>query len=168
MQPNPKIMQNIKYTCFLVFLLLFSACHWLETGRVSQKEINTASSWSKNDQYPSFEECERFESEDQKSCFSNIIVESIKTYLDQEELISNISIDEEVNLTIKIDKEGYFSLLNIEASSTLVESIPDLQRKIDAAVGSLPQAYPALKTNVGEYVDSKIVLPIRINAKKNS
>lgn len=159
-------MQNVKYLLAAVVLFMLSSCHWLESGRVSQKEINTASSWSDSDQFPSFEECEKLPKEEQRACFENVVIESIKLTIGEQQLVSEISIDEAIFLTIKIDKEGYFSLQNIEASSTLVEAIADLQTVLEDAVYKVPQAFPALKTNVGEFVNSTIILPIQINAKK--
>lgn len=160
-------MQNINSSFSVIILLFFSSCHWLDSGRLSQKEINIASSWSTNDQYPTFESCDKVEGEDQRKCFSNIVSEAIKSYLNQQQLISSISIEEEIFLNIKIDKEGFFSLLNMEASESITSAIPDLQNIITDAVYSIPQAIPALKTNVGEIVDSQLLIPIQINAKKN-
>ncbi len=43
-------------------------------------------------------------------------------------------------------------------------AIPNLEEQLLAAINMIPQAEPAIKTNVGAFVSTKMVLPIMIVA----
>lgn len=155
-----------RYTSIFIILLLFSGCHLFESTKVSSKEIKTASSWSEKDQGPNFNECDDFESDqEKKDCFESIISNSILDYLDQNLLESSESISEEINIILKIDKEGYFSLEEYNGSSKIDQAIPSLKEQLEIAVSLIPQAQPAVKTNVGTFVSTKLNLPIVITAQ---
>lgn len=63
-------------------------------------------------------------------------------------------------LTIKIDSEGNFILDKLSPDNKLnVESLTILKD----AVSGIKKALPAVKTNVGEYVEVKFNLPFRFN-----
>ena len=79
-------------------------------------------------------------------------------------MIANGDIDEEILLVIKIDKEGFFSLSEVQNSRNAIEFLPDIEGLLSDAVISLPQALPATKTNVGTFVETKFTLPIQIIA----
>ena len=79
-------------------------------------------------------------------------------------MIANGDIDEEILLIIKIDKEGFFSLSEVQSSDNIIELLPDIDALLSDAVISLPQALPATKTNVGTFVETKLTLPIKITA----
>ena len=155
-----------RYTSIFIILLLLSGCHLFESTKVPSKEIKTASSWSEKDQGPNFNECDDFESDqEKKDCFESIISNSILDYLDQNLLESSESISEEINIILKIDKEGYFSLEEYNGSSKIDQAIPSLKEQLEIAVSLIPQAQPAVKTNVGTFVSTKLNLPIVITAQ---
>ena len=155
-----------RYTSIFIILLLFSGCHLFESTKVSSKEIKTASSWSEKDQGPNFNECDDFENDQEKQdCFESVISNSILDYLDQNLLESSESISEEINIILKIDKEGYFSLEEYNGSSKIDQAIPSLKEQLEIAVNLIPQAQPAVKTNVGTFVSTKLNLPILISAE---
>ena len=155
-----------RYTSIFIILLLFSGCHLFESTKVPSKEIKTASSWSEKDQGPNFNECDDFENDQEKQdCFESVISNSILDYLDQNLLESSESISEEINIILKIDKEGYFSLEEYNGSSKIDQAIPSLKEQLEIAVSLIPQAQPAVKTNVGAFVSTKLNLPIVITAQ---
>ena len=155
-----------RYTSIFIILLLFSGCHLFESTKVSSKEIKTASSWSEKDQGPNFNECDDFENDQEKQdCFESVISNSILDYLDQNLLESSESISEQINIVLKIDKEGYFSLEEYNGSSKIDQAIPSLKEQLEIAVNLIPQAQPAVKTNVGTFVSTKLNLPILISAE---
>ena len=155
-----------KYTSIFIIILLFSGCHLFESTKVPSKEIKNASSWSEKDQGPNFNECDDFENDqEKKDCFESIISNSILDYLDQNLLESSESISEEINIILKIDKEGYFSLEEYNGSSKIDQAIPSLKEQLEIAVSLIPQAQPAVKTNVGTFVSTKLNLPIVITAQ---
>ena len=159
-------MRNIKIYIFTISLsVLVVGCHLFESTKVSSKEIKAASTWSEKDQSPTFSECESIEdAEDKKICFESTISNSILDYIDQNPLESSESISEEISVVIIIDKEGYFSLDEIERSRKMDSAIPNLEEQLLSAISMIPQAEPAIKTNVGSFVSTKIVLPIMIVA----
>ena len=159
-------MKNIKVYIFIISLsLLAMGCHLFESTKVSSKEIKAASTWSKKDQGPTFSECESIEStDDKKDCFESIVSNSILDYIDQNPLESSEPISEEISAVLIIDKEGYFSLDEIERSRKMDNAIPNLEEQLLAAISMIPQAEPAIKTNVGVFVSTKMVLPIMIVA----
>ena len=68
-------------------------------------------------------------------------------------------------MNLHIDKEGYFSLKEVERSNAIVAAIPNLEESLEIAVSQIPQAEPGLKSNVGAMVDTKLKLPIMISAQ---
>ena len=159
-------MKNIKVYIIIISLsLLATGCHLFESTKVSSKEIKTASTWSEKDQSPTFSECESIEdAEGKKICFESTISNSILDFIDQNPLESSESISEEISVVIIIDKEGYFSLDEIERSRKMDSAIPNLEEQLLSAINMIPKAEPAIKTNVGTFVSTKIVLPIMIVA----
>tara|TARA_B100000287_G_scaffold408759_1_gene435423 strand:- start:570 stop:1046 length:477 start_codon:yes stop_codon:yes gene_type:complete len=155
-----------RYIYLSIVSFLFLGCHLFESTKVPSKEIKSASSWSEKDQGPNFSECDDFENDqEKKDCFESIISNSILDYLDQNPLESNESISEEINIVLKIDKEGYFSLEEFNGSNKIDEAIPTLKEQLEIAVSLIPQAQPAVKTNVGTFVSTRLSLPIMITAE---
>ena len=155
-----------RYIYLSIISFLFLGCHLFESTKVPSKEIKSASSWSDKDQGPNFIECSDFENDqEKKDCFESIISNTILDYLDQNPLESSESISEEINIVFKIDKEGYFSLEEFNASNKINEAIPTLKEQLEIAVSLIPQAQPAVKTNVGTFVSTRLSLPIMINTE---
>ena len=149
-----------------IFSFLLLGCHLFESTTVPSKEIKSASYWYEKDQGPNFSECDDFENDqEKKDCFESIISNSILDYLDQNLLESSESISEEINIVLKIDKEGYFSLEEFNGSNKIDEVIPTLKEQLETAVSYIPQAQPAVKTNVGTFVSTRLSLPIMITAE---
>ena len=66
----------------------------------------------------------------------------------------------EYTLTLKIDITGNFSLNKLLPKNKLDQkSILIIQQAIE----QLPKALPAIKTNVGEFVEVKFNLPFKLN-----
>jgi hypothetical protein len=155
------------FKLFLIPILFFqlTSCDLFESTTVSSKEIKKASSWSKKDQAPSFPECESLEKEDQLDCFQNIISEQLLMSIFDANFVATFPLDENIILTLKVDKKGVISLLEAEIPNSVLEALPDLETTLNDAVANLPQALPATKTNVGVYVDTQFTLPIQIRAQ---
>jgi hypothetical protein len=159
--------RKIFFKLFLIPLLVFqlTSCDLFESTTVSSKEIKKASSWTKKDQAPSFPECESLEKEDQLDCFQNIISEQLLMSIFDANFVATFPLDENIILTLKVDKKGVISLLEAEIPNSVLEALPDLETTLNDAVANLPQALPATKTNVGVYVDTQFTLPIQIRAQ---
>ena len=148
-----------------ILVIQFYSCEIFESTTVSSKDIKKASSWSKKDQAPSYPECESLEKDEQKDCFQSIISERLMMSISDANMVAITPLDENVVLTLKVDKTGAFSLVEVEISNSVLEALPYLESTLNEAVVNLPQALPATKTNVGVYVDTQFTLPIQITAQ---
>ena len=159
-----KTANTILVSC--VTALTLTSCHLFESTKVPAKEIKTASSWSEKDQAPSFPDCQEIDDATEKqNCFESIISYAIMDYIDQNPWESSEYFEEEIILNLHIDKEGYFSLKEVERSNAIVAAIPNLEESLEIAVSQIPQAEPGLKSNVGAMVATKLKLPIMISAQ---
>ena len=90
----------------------------------------------------------------------------IKNFLENDPFLS-MAIDEaERNFHDLINELGeqLISLDEIERSRKMDSAIPNLEEQLVSAINMIPKAEPAIKTNVGTFVSTKIVLPIMIVA----
>ena len=151
------LIMNIKFFLVWSFLLIMIvSCDSINMS-VPDSEIESASSWSINDQPPSFPECENLKNNQHLDCFRNIIEIEINNFLNDKvfPLDSNQYI-----LTLKIDTIGKFSLDKLNPSNELDNTSVNL---IKSAVDNIPNALPAIKTNVGEFVEVTFNLPFKLN-----
>ncbi len=160
-------MKTLKiFLAVSVSILAFSGCHFFDSPKVTSKEIKAASVWSEKDQGPSFSDCDAFDqSIDKKNCFEAIISNTIMDYIAENPWESSEYLDEEIILYLYIDKQGLFSLQEIESSNGILEAIPNMEESLEIAVSQIPQAQPAIKTNVGTFVSTTLKLPIMISAQ---
>jgi hypothetical protein len=154
------------FLAIAVAIQMFLGCQLFESNKVTPQEINSASQWSDKDQEPSFSDCDGFDQAiDKKNCFESMISNTIMDYISENPWESSQYIDEEIVLNLHIDKEGYFSLQDIIRSKALAEAIPNMDESLEIAVSQIPQAQPAIKTNVGVFVATTLKLPIMISAE---
>ena len=151
------LIMNIKF--FLVWsfiVIMIVSCDSINMS-VPNSEIESASSWSMNDQPPSFPECENLKNNQHLDCFRNIIEIEINNFLNDKvfPLDSN-----QYMLTLKIDTIGKFSLDKLNPFNELDNTSVNL---IKSAVDNIPNALPAIKTNVGEFVEVTFNLPFKLN-----
>ena len=104
------IKNNIKFSFkWLIILIINYSC--TNNLKVSEKEILSASSWSINDQLPTFKECADLEADKGLLCFRNIIEEEMNEFLTNKTFPLDTT---QYKLAIKIDSEGNFILDNID------------------------------------------------------
>jgi len=149
---------------FSVFYLLATGCFFFEDTKVSQAEIKKSSSWNEADQPPSFEPCADLDTEAQWTCFESEVSGAMRLYFENNPLTSQQSLEEEINISLIVNKEGHFTLEEALISNVLRNNIDGLEDALYDAVASLPKALPAIKTNVGEPVEIKFQLPLLIQA----
>ena len=150
---------------FALLMLTLNSCHLFQSTKVSTIEINKASEWSSKDQPPTFQACEILEGAEARACFDSIVSNSITDFIYSNPLESKALVDDEIRLLIQIDKAGNFSLISTVLSNSTAAAMPALESLMEQAVSNLPQAIPAIKTNVGELVSTQVELPIRIIAQ---
>ena len=154
------------FLAIAVVIQMFLGCQLFESNKVTPQEIKSASAWSEKDQEPSFTDCDGFDQViDKKNCFESMISNSIMDYISENPWESSQYIDEEIVLNLHIDKEGNFSLLDIVRSKSIANAIPNMDESLEIAVNQIPQAQPAIKTNVGVFVATTLKLPIMISAQ---
>ena len=153
---------RITSICILFFVV--QGCEYFNTTTITSKQIKDQSLWNDKDQAPSFEDCNDLEGEDNLTCFKETISDNISYALSQYDFITSEPLDQEVVFVIGIDLEGYFSLVNVEDEYDVISKIDSLYTEFESIVANLPQALPAIKTNVGIKVKTKLKLPIRIIA----
>ena len=151
------LIMNIKFYLFR-FIIIFAiwSCD-SNNVRVSNSDIQSASAWNINDQPPTFPQCENLKNNEHLDCFKNIIEIEINSFLNNKVFPVDTS---EFILTLKIDTIGKFSLDKLSPSEKLnSESI----NMIKNAVENTPDALPAIKTNIGEFVEVTFNLPFKLN-----
>ena len=152
------IRLNIFIVKYFFILLLLSSCSFFDYS-VPEKEIIQSSSWGPNDQPPSYPECESLDLSEQKECFIQSIEKKLITYFNDR----NISLQtSDYVLKVNIDTLGSFSIVKISSEISLSD---ETKIQFNEAFKNLPKALPAVKTNVGEYVDVVFDLPIKLTVK---
>lgn len=158
-------MQIIKGISVALLSFSFFSCEFIDTKKVSNEEIKLASIWSENDQPPSFEQCDNLlELKDQKKCFEDYLLNLISSSLSLLKFESIESFDSEIIVIIKIDESGLFSVVKFDDLDDIFKKIKDLEKQIINIINNLPRALPAIKTNVGSYVNVKFAIPIKIKS----
>ena len=153
------LIKNYNFKFFsrwLLFVITLTSCD-SNFLKVSQSEIESASAWTNNDQPPSFPECENLEIDNQLTCFRNKIEMEMNSFL--EDKVFPVDTTEYI-LILKIDTIGNFSLSDFLPKDRLDKKLVLI---IQEAVEKLPNAMPAIKTNVGEFVEVKYNLPFKLN-----
>lgn len=151
----------------LVIILLSTAlfsCDAFNT-RVPASEIKKATQWSQKDQFPSFPDCQGTTGDELVACFSTIVSEHIEGYLMNQSLIASAPINTTIELLLGVDKEGVINLKSFDDPDAIAQMISSFDALLLEAVASLPQALPAIKTNVGTAVAVELTLPINIVAQ---
>ena len=154
----------VKIASISLMFILFQGCEYFNTTTISPKQVKEQSLWSENDQAPSFSECDGLEGDANAECFKSMISERLTSILAEYNFTSNTILNEEVFLTLELDTEGYFSLGEVKDDADVLFQIESLSDILDEAVSALPQALPAVKTNVGVKVKTQLTLPVRIIA----
>ncbi|MDA0885053.1 MAG: hypothetical protein O3C31_00830 [Bacteroidetes bacterium] len=150
------INNNIKFSKkWLIILIINYSC--TNNLKVSESEILSASSWSKNDQLPTFEECVDLNGDEGLLCFRNIIETEMNEFISDKIFPLDTT---QYRLTIKIDSEGNFILDELYPYNRLDDAYLKILKD---AVSGIKKALPAIKTNVEEFVEVKFNLPFRFN-----
>lgn len=147
-----------------ILFVLLQGCDYFNTTTITKKQIKEQSEWNDKDQAPSFEDCADLKGDENMDCFKGIINENLTNVLSQYSFISTNVLNEEIVLTLEVDTDGSFSLNDIDDEADVLDQIESLSDVLETAVSSLPQALPAVKTNVGAKVKTQLKLPIRIVA----
>ena len=128
-----KIIKNLQSLILATILPIIISCNFFESSEISGKKIESASKWSNNDQPPTYPECETLSLDAQVDCMFDILSSYITEYVYSSNMIANGDIDEEILLIIKIDKEGFFSLSEVQSSDNIIELLPDIEGLLESS-----------------------------------
>jgi|AP95_1055475.scaffolds.fasta_scaffold37990_1 hypothetical protein len=150
----------------VIFLLLLvgftTSCQFFNLDRNSmQQEVDTVVDFSVVDVSPSFAICDSIIDKAAKTaCFRETIHQQISKSLGATPMVIKGSIDETIFVHVLIDKDGKFTLKNIESTPELKEVLVHLDSLVRLSLQSLPIVFPAIKRGIP--VSTQYQLPIKI------
>lgn len=153
---------------FVVFLLIFcTSCDYFPLSKKQQlPSLDTIINFNEVDFSPSFPACDSLIEKEAKSlCFRTNMHQKIASFLQKQVFTIKDSIDELVEVHLRIDTKGITHLEKINAAEIIHEQLPSLDSLIGISVKNLPIIYPAIKRGIP--VTTKYILPIRIQLKND-
>lgn len=150
----------------LVISLCFS-CEFLEKlneSGFSTTKMDTVIDYTRVDVLPSFKICDSLlEIPDKNRCFVNNLYNHFSKELLAHTFNLPESVYERVIVHIRINAKGNATLVSIDSSELIKNTIPTLDQIIKDSIDKLPMLYPALKRGIP--VATVYELPIVINLK---
>ncbi len=115
------------------------------------------------DVFPSFKACDTVIAIARKNrCFTNKLYIHLTSSLLAHTFTVSESIDEVVQVHLKITKEGRSELIRITSSKTVKEMLPVLDSLIAQSIESLPTVFPALKRGIPVATIYEIPIVVKI------
>lgn len=151
---------------FFLFLLLFfcASCSYFSTNNDSDVQPkDSVIDFTKVDVSPSFKACDKLTGEAKTKCFRENMHQQLTKNLNEYQFETKKVISEEIEVVLKINKNGKVILKNIKASSFLKEEIPDLIPLLKKTINSLSVLRPATKRGIP--VNTEYKLPIKIQTE---
>lgn len=150
----------------LVFLIILTSCDYFQSQKVSTEQLLEeeiqAINWNDVDDYPTFSDCDGVSTnQEKKVCFENYLHDLLNSHLESQKIVVTEDISDTVVLKIHIDKNGRFSIRNIDIDAGTRDQIPELDSILRHSFDSLPKIYPAIKRS--QQVATEFSLPIIIN-----
>jgi len=145
-------------------LAVVSCNTWFKKDNYKSKAIDTIIDFSTVDVSPSFKACETLLENEKTECFRSNIRQKFTGALRSYTLMTDKTIDENLNVILFIDKQGEMSLKEIQSSQLLLETLPELSKSIKEVIVSMPKLYPATKRGIP--VATEYNMPIRIRTSE--
>lgn len=161
---------NIRQVLFLISIgVLCASCQFFNTERISSetfyKEELESIDWNDVDTYPSFKECEtNMEKAGQKSCFQEVIVNTIQSKLSQEKIMATFDVKDTAIIRLQIDTLGKIRVQEMVMDSLVLQKIPNLKEILKESIEQLPLTAPAYKRGIP--VTTQMTLPFLINSEE--
>lgn len=152
----------------LILSLLCFACEGVITQKKSseeflEEELKTIT-WDDVDTYPLFPECDESESKiNQQLCFETSLHNHLKSFIYNQDLVSNLLIHDTLLIHLSISKDSEFFISEIIGDSLTFDTFPELQNQLYESISLLPRVEPALKRSVP--VNTQFVLPLVIKTE---
>lgn len=159
----------IKFQIMRFFLMIcivigcFSSCDYMSFTKKKDplQTLDTIIDFSSVDMPPKFAACSSIIDKQQLfSCFGKEMHVFISKQLEKTNLKVKKSLDETLEIKLKINNRGQVILESISTSELVSSQLPELTQLIQKAVSDLPQLQPALKRGIP--VATEYILPLRI------
>lgn len=156
----------MKYLSFVLILLLFTSCEYLNVKKTSSAEILEEElktfNWNELDVYPTFSDCDASTSKiEKKQCFETIITNHLSDYLANQHLVVSQNVIDTLQLTFAVSDSGDARILDIAVKEETLLILPEIREIIKVGIDSLPEIFPAIKR--GQQVTSQYKLPVVIS-----
>ena len=153
----------MRFVAFLSALLFLSSCNYFEKKKVYsedllKEELHTFN-WNEVDTYPTFYSCDSLTiKEDSKRCFQNTLINSVNSFLSEQNLVVSNDVSDTIRLQLIIDKSGVLKVESIVYKPKTKEEIPEIDSLLIKSLKSVPKIYPAIKR--GQQVTTSFEFPI--------
>ncbi len=128
-----------------------------------EDELKTIN-WKEVDTYPLFSNCDESDSKtNQQRCFETTLHNHLKKFIQTQELVSSVLIDDTLLIHLSISKNSEIFITEITGDSLTFNTFPELQSQLYESMSSLPKVEPALKRSVP--VNTAFVLPLVIKTE---
>ena len=155
----------MKIINFFIIIFFILSCN----EDYSKKQIDipsTITNWNINDEPPSIELCDQFDSELKRStCFQETLLKLVYKNIDISEVIVEKNLNDTLVISLLIDKNGKISYNSSIINSDIKKYIPSIETILIKAIKNLPNILPATKTNIGVPVSSSFDLPLILKTK---
>lgn len=154
---------------FLILIIFCTACTYFPSTQnntaSSTNSLDTIVDFSSIDVSPSFSVCDSLLDKVKKTnCFRTTIHQLITKKLSDNQLTSEVSIDEMITVHLLINSKGNIVFKELHSSEKVKHNFPKLDSLLKISVESLPKIYPATKRGIP--VTTQYQLPIRISLKE--
>ncbi|MGB0879187.1 MAG: hypothetical protein ACPGTO_01320 [Polaribacter sp.] len=153
---------------FLIIIIFCTSCTYFsstQNNTSSTNSLDTSVDFSSVDVFPSFAICDSLlEKAKKTNCFRTTIHQLITKKLSDNQLTSQVSIDEMITVHLFINSKGNIIFKELHASEKIKHHFPTLDSLLKISVESLPKIYPATKRGIP--VTTQYQLPIRIKLKE--
>ena len=137
---------------FLVFILGFCliSCDFFQKKKIDRSQlIDTIIDFNSVDMFPLFPDCEGIPSQEkQRVCTQIKLSEHLYSSLHAAKIVTLRRVNDTVYLKLNVNELGKVSLVNIKASTELIQKIPKMDSLILNGVQKLPNLKPAIKRGI--------------------
>lgn len=153
----------MRFLAFLFVFLFMTSCDHFEKKKVYsedllEEELHTFN-WNEVDTYPTFANCDSLSTkEDSKLCFQNMLVNTVNTYLSEQQLVVTDDVSDTIKLKLIIDKTGSLKVKSIDYKPATKFAIPEIEQLILNSLNAVPKIYPAIKR--GQQVTTAFEFPV--------
>lgn len=157
-------MSSVRILIAVILICFFTSCEYFTKRENNNERKLDSINFTSVDKAPSFKVCDSIYEKTQKNdCFRSTMYSEITKSLSRQDITVKQEIDEIVKVVITVHSTQKISLKSIEASQSVYDQIPNIEKIIEESIKDLPSVFPAMKRGIP--VTSEYTLPIRIQLK---